>query len=202
MTTKNDIVKCSECGTLTTLDAKWKIERYNKNGRAMCSKECTKEFCRRVSSETMARTNRKYASARMKARNPMHNAATRAKVATTLRAINHKPRIQGGNGRPPSVPQKLLALALGWDMEVIVPTRQKKNSGYPSHYKIDIGNQALMIGVEIDGESHSAIKRQEQDRKKEKFLRSIGWTILRFKNKEVLNNLDNCVDRVMSIISK
>jgi len=96
----------------------------------------------------------------------------------------------------------LLAKALGWQVEVVIPTHRRRGSGFPACYKVDIGNQELRIAIEIDGHSHGALIRKQQDRKKEAFLRSVGWTVLRFSNGEVTTGLPDCVAMVMSTISK
>ena len=196
----NDTVNCTVCGKPSILDQYYKVSKYNNHGRAYCSLDCSKEYCRKVSSETMAKTNRKYASERMIKNNPMKNPETREKVSTKLRAMGHKPKIQGGNGRGPTIYQLALSMALGWAMEVVVCTKEGKGSGYPHCYKIDIGNPILKIGIEVDGSSHMALIRQAQDKKKDLFLTKKGWKILRFKNKEVENDLQGCVKKVMDLI--
>lgn len=167
-----------------------------------CGDEHMKEYRRRVSSETMARTNHKYASARMKANNPMRRPEVRESVSVALRAIGHRPVIRGGNGKEIPKPQARLAKALRWRTEVVVHTKQPKVSGYPGTYKIDIANTAYKIGIEVDGPSHCALIRQAQDRKKEALLSSLGWTILRFTNRQVTDDLAGCVRTVLSTISK
>ena len=72
----------------------------------------------------------------------------------------------------------------------------------PTHYKIDVGNTELKVAVEIDGGSHSSLARQEQDRKKDAFLRSIGWTVLRFSNAEVMDDTAACARTVLFTTSK
>lgn len=196
---------CQECG-------KEFAERYRgqehivKTGRSrpFCSKECSGKVHSRESSERMARTNRKYASERMKRKNPMHDPVAKAKMKTTLRAMGWGPPVRGGNGHPPPLPQQLLASSLGWPMEVVVTTGVKKGNAkrVPFHYKIDIANETLKVGVEVDGESHCLLERQKQDAKKEAVLRSLGWTILRFSNAEVTDHLEDCVQTVLSTISK
>ena len=133
----------------------------------------------------------------MKKNNPMKNAITREKVSVKLKAIGHKPKIRGGNGQITN-PQLLLATALGWEMEYPVKTLKKEN--YPSIYKIDIANPILKIGIEVDGNSHCALSRQAEYKKKVDLLNSLGWYILRFKYEEVLINLSCCIDRVMSMM--
>ena len=149
----------------------------------------------------MSKTNKKYASERMKTNNPMKRAEVREKVSTTLRIMNWKPKVRGGNGKGPTPAQLLLASSLGWDMEYVVCTgHYRDGSGYPTNYKIDIANPTLKIAIEVDGFSHGTIKRKMQDMKKEEFLTGLGWKVLRFKNKEILENLSDCLEKIQSMI--
>lgn len=147
----------------------------------------------------MARTNRRYASARVKANNPMSHPESLEKMKATLAAIGHHPRQRGGNGASPTAPQSILASLLGWPMEVVVPTGGKYQ---PHHYKLDIANAAMKVAVEVDGRSHGARARQAADRRKEEWLRGAGWCVLRFTNQEVLAQADRCVQTVLSTTSK
>ena len=87
-------------------------------------------------------------------------------------------------------------------MEVIIRTKMGRGSGYPTHYKLDIANPDFMMAVEVDGPSHSSLERKAQDAKKDRFLRSLGWTVLRFTNQEVMDDLGGCVRTVLSTTSK
>ena len=87
-------------------------------------------------------------------------------------------------------------------MEQAIPTKMPRNSGYPTCYKVDVCNPALKIAVEVDGNSHCPISRQEQDRKKDALLSGLGWTVLRFSNRQVMTDLEGCVRKVLSTISK
>ena len=166
-------------------------------GRLYCSKQCQKAYSSRVSSETMSRTNRRHASARMKKKNPMHKKQSRDKMKRTLKRIGHKPAKQGGKGRGPTLPQKMLAEALGWEMELVVKTGFKKQ---PYWYGVDVANETLKVAIEVDGPSHGCLKVKEADRRKEEFLRGAGWKVLRFTNEEVLEDIEKCVQMVMSTI--
>lgn len=123
-------------------------------------------------------------------------------MSLKLRAMGWKPVVQGGNGRGPTVQEQALAAALGWNMNVAIPTRIPKGHGYPTCYKVDVGNSDLKFAIEIDGDSHCALSRKAQDLKKEEFLRSRGWLVLRFSNAEIDRDLQKCVQTVLSIISK
>ena len=85
-------------------------------------------------------------------------------------------------------------------MELAIPTRKPRGSGYPTCYKVDIGNETLRVAIEVDGQSHYS--RRSLDAKKDKLLRGLGWTVLRFSNKQVTERLAECVLMVTSTISK
>ena len=143
----------------------------------------------------------------MKRKNPMSNPEIRAKMAATLREIGHKPLIRGGNGRGLTKPQTLLMeqlMLLNPVSEFVVKTNAKRSNAehYPSHYKIDIAIPTSMLAIEINGGSHCSVTRREQDLKKENFLKSKGWTVLKFWNREVMENIANCVQTVLFTISK
>lgn len=113
----------------------------------------------------------------------------------SLHKIGHKPKFQGGNGKPTPVAQSLLAKRLGWPVEWIVSTGTR-GCGIPTHYKIDIAHPSKKIAVEVDGFSHCALIRRQQDARKEKFLKNRGWKFLRFSNRYVIENLDLCVKKI------
>lgn len=103
-----------------------------------------------------------------------------------VRQWNHKKL-----GQTPQ--QKKLADALGWPMEVIVPTGQRRD-GIPSWYAIDVANEDLKIAIEVDGSIHWKTSVQEADQRKTKFLESLGWKVLRFWNGEVDRNLSGVLE--------
>jgi hypothetical protein len=166
------IAPCVQCQEPFHLTTKHQRTRFRVGKPVYCSDACRQERHARVSSETMARTNRKYASARMTANNPMHKEVSRRKMQATLQARGHAPTIRGGNGKGPTLPQKVLAEALGWPMEYVVKTHLPKINPMhvPTSYKLDIANPARLIAIEVDGMSHVAFSRQSQDRKKEQVL--------------------------------
>lgn len=122
--------------------------------------------------------------------------SVRAQVSASLRAIGHRPSVRGGNGTGPTEAQAKLSEALGWPMEVVVVTHLRREAGNPRHYKLDVANQAEKVAIEVDGGSHCALARQEQDRRKDAFLSSVGWTVLRFSNQQVLTDLDGCLSTI------
>jgi hypothetical protein len=193
---KSVVRTCCICGMAVVLSGRNGLARANRE-RVLCSNPLCKST---HNSRTMARTNRKYASHRMTERNPMIRPEVRKKVAQTLRYMGWGPLVRGGNGKPPTPQQMSLAIALSWPTEVPVRTLQPRGSGYPPCYKMDIANPDLMVAVEVDGHSHDALERRAQDRKKEELLHSLGWTVLRFSNQEVTDDLEGCVRTVLSTI--
>jgi hypothetical protein len=120
--------------------------------------------------------------------NPMSQNAVRQKVRQRLKAIRHKPIPRGGNGQLLTLPQLALLHALGdgWEAEVAVPTSMARDSGYPTHYKLDLAHRDRKLGIEIDGQSHALIDRAKQDTKKDQLLRSLGWSVYRVSNTRAL----------------
>lgn len=169
---------------------------------ARVRKTCSTECRNRLSSERMARTNRVHASKRMSTRNPMHRPGSKEKMIATLRAIGHAPAVRGGNGHGPTEAQRLLSLALALPMEVVVKTGLPRSSGYPSCYKLDLADPDRLVGIEVDGASHSASERKAQDRKKEAFLAGLGWTVLRVTNADVLERFDETTARLRAAVAR
>jgi very-short-patch-repair endonuclease len=73
--------------------------------------------------------------------------------------------------------------------------RAKKMSGYKFRiqhpifrYILDFYCHNKMLAIEIDGDIHKL--RQDYDEYRDEFLKNIGITTLRFKNEDVVNNLE------------
>lgn len=194
------VLPCAECQKPVECKGRNGLERARK-GKAYCSQECQEKYRSRVSSETMAKTNRQYASERMRTNNPMSDPVAKEKMRTSMRAIGFRGQ-RGGNGTA-TPQQESLANALGWKMEVAIPTGQPRSGKeYPTCYKVDIGNEILKVAIEVDGKGHKLPDKAAEDKKKTEFLESLGWIVLRFWNEEVTNDLTGCVQTVLSTISK
>lgn len=192
-------MECHVCGGKVP-DTRYTRYKYKSTGRVYCSKQCSNKYRAMVSSRVMAETNRKYASERMKKNNPMTDPETKKKMIQTLKMKGHKPVKRGGNGQY-TEQQLKIARALGWDLEVPIPTYSSPVPGsYPNSYKIDVANKERKIGIEVDGHSHTKKAKQKEDRKKTAVLKSLGWTILRFWNREIDQNLNYCLKKVREIL--
>lgn len=184
------------------LEKKFQRDKFKKGDPVYCCSEHGYAARALVSSRTMAETNRKYASERMLARNPMKRADARQKVSESLKQLGHRPSVRGGNGQalPPAqqrLLERLLQLSSDWVPEYSVPTHTHRGTGLSTNYKCDLANPQKKLAVEIDGSSHRSLKAQERDGKKTQFLVSQGWAVLRFSNREAVDHLDNCVDAVL-----
>lgn len=98
-----------------------------------------------------------------------------------------------------TVPQTLLASRLGWPTEVPIKTNMKRGLGYPNCYKVDIGNPELKIAIEVDGGSHSTIINRARDVKRDALLNGLGWTVLRFKNRVVMESIEDVLSTILKL---
>jgi hypothetical protein len=195
---------CTQCSKAFTL-LPWQVRQVSDRGRAYCSKPCGIAYRAAISSKVMAETNRKYASARMTERNPMADPTVRKRVSETLKRIGHGPKVRGGNGRPPTAAELVLAEKLnpmGFCEQAVIVTGQPRGSGFPPAYMADCGCHMIKLAIEADGGSHNTLDRQAQDAKKDELLRSLGWTVLRFTNQQILTETEETMRVILSTILK
>ena len=112
-------------------------------------------------------------------------------------------KIRKGNGHGITIPQKILTESLGdgWINEYPIKTKciGGRSSGFPTNYKVDIANPTKMIAIEVDGRSHDSVERKEKDIKKESALQKLGWKVLRFKNEDILRNINTIVENIKNL---
>jgi very-short-patch-repair endonuclease len=65
-------------------------------------------------------------------------------------------------------------------------------------YIVDFMCKELMLIIEVDGFTHEWAEQWELDLKRQKELEEIGFTVLRFTDEEVLNDIRN-VQRVIEL---
>jgi hypothetical protein len=152
-------------------------------------------------SKMMARTNRKYASERMKLRNPMRDAKTRQKMRESMKGKTFISR--GGNGKF-TEQQRMLSEALGLPVEYSIATQpiRGKMESLPTNYKVDIAEPSCKLAIEVDGKTHKLRKWRFLDARKTHALNLLGWTVLRFWNQQVTEDLAGCVQTVTFTILK
>ena len=68
-------------------------------------------------------------------------------------------------------------------------------------YVADFACHAARLIIELDGESHDFESRQRSDLARDAWLRSQGYTVLRFGNDDVLKNLQGVVEAIRNAAS-
>lgn len=136
-------------------------------------------------------------SARMKANNPMSRPEIVEKARAKLKGRTFLAR--GGNSKL-TKQQLLVADSLGLPTEVAIVTREVRDNfeSLPPCYKVDIASVPHRLAIEIDGNSHRMKKWKFLDKRKTAVLTALGWTVIRFWNDEV----DNDLDRVLTEIKR
>jgi very-short-patch-repair endonuclease len=64
---------------------------------------------------------------------------------------------------------------------------------------VDFYCHKAALVIEVDGDIHDL--QQEEDARREKALREMGLTIVRFRNEDVMQDLPAVVGRIRSLIS-
>lgn len=145
-----------------------------------------------------------YAAERMRLNNPTKDPKVMEKIKQKMKGRTFLSR--GGNGKL-TKQQVNLCQALGLPesaMEYVIPTAKSRNhfQSLPTSYKVDLGIPEVKLAIEVDGNTHNTKKWKFLDRRKTAVLNFLGWTVLRFWNKEVDQDLERCVQTVMSTISR
>lgn len=67
-----------------------------------------------------------------------------------------------------------------------------------SRYVVDFYCPQLNLAIEIDGKYHLATETVEYDKDRQEVIESLGINMLRFTNKEVLENIEKIISRINS----
>jgi hypothetical protein len=183
---------CEHCGKEFTSE--------RRKGRRFCSKACSVKHRWETTPELYAAVrvrsaaNRKAASDRMKRMNKDRDFRAKSDAAKRGRPFAGT---RGGNGH--RTPQQMaLAQAIGYEMEYAVPTG---NPSWPCAL-LDLANPGLKIAVEVDGPMHNTALQKARDAVKEEMLSGLGWTVLRFTNREIDEDLDWVVAAILDCESR
>lgn len=66
------------------------------------------------------------------------------------------------------------------------------------HYSIDFAMPDIKLGIEVDGALfHSTEEQIHTDRQRDQKLSQLGWTILRFTDKDIENRTRECIEEVL-----
>ncbi len=95
--------------------------------------------------------------------------------------------------------------------ETILWTRlsNKKLNGYKFrrqhpvyHYIADFYCHELKLVIELDGKIHNPIENKDYDNGREVMLKELGLYILRYKNEEILENIEMVIDKLKASIKE
>ena len=85
----------------------------------------------------------------------------------------------------------------------------KQLIGYDFHRQKPIDNyiadffcNTLMLAIELDGYTHGFEEVFERDKKKEQRLNEIGITVLRYRDDDVMNNIEGVLEDIKDCINK
>jgi very-short-patch-repair endonuclease len=68
-------------------------------------------------------------------------------------------------------------------------TGLKAVDGHAHWFKLDVAFPSLKLDVEVDGGVHLIPEKMKRDKARTAILQSLGWTVLRFWNREVTQDL-------------
>ncbi|MFZ1322652.1 MAG: endonuclease domain-containing protein [Ignavibacteria bacterium] len=63
-------------------------------------------------------------------------------------------------------------------------------------YVVDFYCQELKLAIEVDGNTHNSLEEIEQDKVRQKRIENYGIEFLRFRNEEILSDIENVLDKI------
>jgi very-short-patch-repair endonuclease len=69
------------------------------------------------------------------------------------------------------------------------------------NYIVDFVSFEKKLIIEIDGGQHNTSKNIEYDTKRTKYLKEMGFDIIRFWNKDIRNNIEGVITKIVEHIS-
>ena len=70
------------------------------------------------------------------------------------------------------------------------------------HYIVDFYSPKIKLAIEIDGKSHDRESKREYDSTREEEIKRLGINMLRFRNHEVLEDMDGVVRKIETVIKR
>ncbi|MGR5283672.1 endonuclease domain-containing protein [Vibrio maritimus] len=67
-------------------------------------------------------------------------------------------------------------------------------------YVLDFYSPELRLAIEVDGDSHFSVEVQEHDTVRTEFLETRGIQVIRFTNREVLEECDGVVEVIREMV--
>ena len=69
------------------------------------------------------------------------------------------------------------------------------------HYIVDFYCNEKKLIIEFDGAVHDSKEQMKHDAIRDKYLTSLGYNVIRFRNEELLNNIENVFEKINAVIS-
>ncbi len=69
-----------------------------------------------------------------------------------------------------------------------------------SKFIVDFYCHTILLVIELDGGVHNKIEVAERDENREFELKSLGLRVIRFKNEDILNNIDSVIKQLETYI--
>ena len=66
------------------------------------------------------------------------------------------------------------------------------------NYIVDFYCPKSKVVIEVDGGQHYSAEGKKEDGRRDKYIRSAGCTVIRFSDREVLRNIDDVMERILS----
>ncbi len=70
------------------------------------------------------------------------------------------------------------------------------------NYIIDFASLQTSLAIEIDGGQHYGKEQRKKDQQRTRYLESLGFTVIRFNNHEVLSNIEGVVECIGEVLEK
>jgi very-short-patch-repair endonuclease len=92
------------------------------------------------------------------------------------------------------------------DAEIILWSKlaRKQLLGYRFQRQYPVGDfiadfacREARLVIELDGATHSTAEERDYDKRREAFMASQGWAVIRFWNADVFDNLNGVLDRIL-----
>ena len=105
--------------------------------------------------------------------------------------------------------RKLRKTSTKAEIKLWINIKGKQLMGYDFHrqkpidsYIVDFFCNKLKLAVELDGYTHGFEKVFERDKRKEQRLKELGIAVLRYKDDDVINNIEGVLEDIKSCIRK
>ncbi len=70
------------------------------------------------------------------------------------------------------------------------------------NFIVDFFSRELMLAIEVDGYTHIFEEVADRDERKEQRLRELGVRIIRFRDEDVMNNIEGVIKEIRNRVKK